>query len=249
MSSRMSLTPNYLKIYHLSRAEFGRGMSAAKFDSQSPAVHWMALTSSLTCLSCRIHNQSLHSLNAFPSFSKKALFTDSASSHPLPQTPFQLSGRIQGLRNPNSDPVEQNLFWKDSGNHFCNRLLWSGGVNSNLVDRLHFSLGYTVEKLVLGVDGHQNQLMCQRRLCPFNWPRWSIYSGPRSFLTFQRLWCLQNQNSFSQEPFFFIPDSATTALELFLEESPFSCIEIYRFRVGVWKCHRSLPPDPGPSLE
>ena len=34
----------------------------------------MALTSSLNCLSRGISSQSLHSLNAFPSFSEKALF-------------------------------------------------------------------------------------------------------------------------------------------------------------------------------
>ena len=46
-------------------------------NSQSPASHWMAKTSSLNCLSCRIPYQSLHALNAFPWFSERALlFSD-----------------------------------------------------------------------------------------------------------------------------------------------------------------------------
>ena len=46
------------------------------------------LTSSLNCLSCRIPYQSLHSLNALPSFGEKALlFTDSCfAASPSPKT-------------------------------------------------------------------------------------------------------------------------------------------------------------------
>ena len=53
------------------------------------------MTSSLSCLSCRIPYQSLHSLNVLPSFSEKALLFPliSGSSHPLPQTPFRPIGR------------------------------------------------------------------------------------------------------------------------------------------------------------
>ena len=45
---------------------------------------------SLKCLSLRLPCRSLHSLNAFPSFSERCFSSlISVSSHPLPQTPFQ----------------------------------------------------------------------------------------------------------------------------------------------------------------
>ena len=56
------------------------------FSFHRPAVHWMARTSSLNCLSCRYRYQTSHSLNASPlSAEKLFLSLKSASSHPLPK--------------------------------------------------------------------------------------------------------------------------------------------------------------------
>ena len=95
------------KCRNLEEPRFGKGMSTEKFNSQSPAIHRMAETSSLNCLACRVPYQCLRSLtNALPAeflanavirlpipspHSVKRRFSSllSASSHPLPQTPFQ----------------------------------------------------------------------------------------------------------------------------------------------------------------
>ena len=53
---------------------FGRGWAQQLFTFQSPAVHWMARTSSLNCLSCRNPYQTTHSLNCLPPFHWKPLF-------------------------------------------------------------------------------------------------------------------------------------------------------------------------------
>ena len=64
----------------------GRGWGQQLFSFQSPAVHWMAWTSSLNCLSCRNPYQTPHSLNCLPPFHWKSLFSlKLASSHPLPK--------------------------------------------------------------------------------------------------------------------------------------------------------------------
>ena len=52
----------------------GRGWGQQLFTFQSPAVHWMARTSSLNCLSCRNPYQTPHSLNCLPPFHWKPLF-------------------------------------------------------------------------------------------------------------------------------------------------------------------------------
>ena len=72
--------------------------ATAKVNSQSPAIHWMAKTFSLNCLSCRIPCQNLHSLNVSPWFSEKALlFSDFyALSHPLPKLSSKLLGKSNG---------------------------------------------------------------------------------------------------------------------------------------------------------
>ena len=57
------------------RADFlGRGWGQQLFSFQSPAVQWMARTSSLNCLSCRNPYQTLDSLNCLPPFHWKTLF-------------------------------------------------------------------------------------------------------------------------------------------------------------------------------
>ena len=52
----------------------GRGWGQQLFSFQSPAVHWIAQTSSLNCLSCRNPYQTPHSLNCLPPFSLKSPF-------------------------------------------------------------------------------------------------------------------------------------------------------------------------------
>ena len=62
----------------------GRGWGQQLFSFQSPAVHWMARSSSLNCLSCRNPYQTPHSLNCLPLFTANPFFAlKSASSHPL----------------------------------------------------------------------------------------------------------------------------------------------------------------------
>ena len=52
----------------------GRGWGQQLFNFQSPAVQWMAWTSSLNCLSCRNPYQTPDSLNCLPPFHWKPLF-------------------------------------------------------------------------------------------------------------------------------------------------------------------------------
>ena len=55
----------------------GRGWGQQLFTFQSPAVHWIAWTSSLNCLSCRNPYQTPNSLNCLPPFHWKPLsFTE-----------------------------------------------------------------------------------------------------------------------------------------------------------------------------
>ena len=65
----------------------GRGWGQQLFTFQSPAVHWIARTSSLNCLSCRNPCQTPDSLNCLPPFHWKPLLFSlkSASSHRLPK--------------------------------------------------------------------------------------------------------------------------------------------------------------------
>ena len=72
---------------HSTKSRFsGRGWGQQLFSFQSPAVQWMARTSSLNCLSCRNPYQTPDSLNCLPPFHWKPLFSlKSASSHPLPK--------------------------------------------------------------------------------------------------------------------------------------------------------------------
>ena len=63
-----------------------RGWGQQHFTFQSPAVHWMARTSSLNCLSCRNPYQTPIHWIASPLFTENPIFfTKSASSHPLPK--------------------------------------------------------------------------------------------------------------------------------------------------------------------
>ena len=52
----------------------GRGWGQQLFSFQSPAVHWMARTSSLNCLSCRNPYRTPNALNCLPPFHWKAFF-------------------------------------------------------------------------------------------------------------------------------------------------------------------------------
>ena len=52
----------------------GRGWGQQLFSFQSPAVQWIARTSSLNCLSCRNPYQTPHSLNCLPPFHWNPLF-------------------------------------------------------------------------------------------------------------------------------------------------------------------------------
>ena len=52
----------------------GRGGGQQLFSFQSPAVQWLARTSSLNCLSCRNPYQTPHSLDCLPPFSLKNPF-------------------------------------------------------------------------------------------------------------------------------------------------------------------------------
>ena len=55
----------------------GRRWGQQLLSFQSPAVHWMAWTSSLNCLSCRNPYQTLHSLKCLPPFHWKPIaFTE-----------------------------------------------------------------------------------------------------------------------------------------------------------------------------
>ena len=64
----------------------GRGRGQQFFTFQSPAVHWIAQTSSLNCLSCRILTKPLIHWIASPLFTENPFFSlKSASSHPLPK--------------------------------------------------------------------------------------------------------------------------------------------------------------------
>ena len=66
---KRSIEGNFLKKTWESKSWFsGRGWGQQLFTFQSPAVHWMARTSSLNCLSCRNPYQTLHPLNCHPPF-------------------------------------------------------------------------------------------------------------------------------------------------------------------------------------
>ena len=86
LSSRFALHGlRALENPNLSRFS-GRGWGQQLFSFQSPAVQWMAQTSSLNCLSCRNPYQTPDSLNGLPPFHWKPLFAlKSVSTHPLPK--------------------------------------------------------------------------------------------------------------------------------------------------------------------
>ena len=62
----------------------GRGRGEQLFNFQSPAVHWIARTSSLNCLSCRNPYQTPHSLNRSPLFTEKPFFSLKSASSASP---------------------------------------------------------------------------------------------------------------------------------------------------------------------
>ena len=66
----------------------GRGWGQQLFTFQSPAVHWIARTSSLNCLSCRSPYQTPHSLHCLPPFQwKPPIFTEKCFvASPLPKS-------------------------------------------------------------------------------------------------------------------------------------------------------------------
>ena len=103
-----------IKCHKFSRSWFwGRGWAQQLISFQSPAVQWMAWTSSLNCLSCRDPHQTPHSLNASPLFTEKPFFSlRSASSHPLPKIWLLLSWRLsQTVVTFCSRPLPAVPFW------------------------------------------------------------------------------------------------------------------------------------------
>ena len=84
---RMSVRGPALCIWPLPKSWFsGRGWGQQLFTFQSPAVNWIARTSSLNCLSCRNPYQTPHSLKCLPPFHWKPFSSlKSASSHSLPK--------------------------------------------------------------------------------------------------------------------------------------------------------------------
>ena len=71
-ASDRSFVRPYLQIL---RSWFlGSGFGQQLFNFRSPAVHWMARTSSLNCLSCRNPYQTPLSLNPSPLFTEKPIF-------------------------------------------------------------------------------------------------------------------------------------------------------------------------------
>ena len=94
----------------------GRGWGQQLFTFQSPAVHWMARTSSLNCLSCRNPYQTPHSLNCLPPLHWKTFFSlKSASSHPLPKNRLWVVPEKQG---------ELTNISHASENHWSSIFLW-----------------------------------------------------------------------------------------------------------------------------
>ena len=73
----------------------------------------MALTSSLNCLSCRVPYHSLHSLNALPLFSEKALCLKSPSLDSVPKKDSK-NLRVCGIN-------QRSKSYRDSGGHFGKR--------------------------------------------------------------------------------------------------------------------------------
>ena len=89
----------------------GRGWGQQLFSFQSPAVHWMARTSSLNCLSCRKPYQTPHSVNCLPLFTEKPFFSlKSASLRPLPTNRLRLRS-LQQRRQP-------WILWGDSTSNY-----------------------------------------------------------------------------------------------------------------------------------
>ena len=79
----------------LSKSWFlGRGWGQQILSFQSPAVHWMARTSSLNCLSCRNPYQIPHSKNCLPPFTEKNLYFSEKCfvASPFPKISVQIVG-------------------------------------------------------------------------------------------------------------------------------------------------------------
>ena len=95
--SRVLLTKSHKSLWELI---FGKGMRTATFQFQSLAVHRMGRTSSLSCLSCRIPHQTLHSLNAPP------LFAENPFSGPekrvVTKGVFALKESLESRKSPDS---------------------------------------------------------------------------------------------------------------------------------------------------
>ena len=96
LSTRLSRNefPNnnrYLRSWFL-----GGGFGQQLFNFRSPAVHWMARTSSLNCLSCRNPYQTPHSLNPFPLFTENPLFFTEKC---FVGSPAQKSAQISDLKS------------------------------------------------------------------------------------------------------------------------------------------------------
>ena len=102
--------------------DLGRGWAQKISMLRLKAIHWMAGTSSVNCLSCRIPYQCLHSLNACTPFSEKALFfTDfcfvasPSQKSSVPMSPWMLQCRLQDFHWAREfiDKVHVNVvsFW------------------------------------------------------------------------------------------------------------------------------------------
>ena len=104
----------------------GRGWGKELLNFQSLAVHWMAPTSSLNCLSCRNTYQTPHSLNASP-FSLENAFCSlkSASLHPLPQNRLLALEELY-LHHHHSDPPHRLMKLARTESWWpCNLTIWA----------------------------------------------------------------------------------------------------------------------------
>ena len=88
----------------------GRGWGQQLFSFQSPAVHRIARTSSLNCLSCRNPYQTPHSLNCLPPFHWKAPFLHWKVLRRIPFPKNRLNQWGKGALWDSSLPVSLTLW-------------------------------------------------------------------------------------------------------------------------------------------
>ena len=90
----------------------GRGWGQQLFNFQSPAVQWMARSSSLNCHSCRNPYQTPHSLNCLPPFHWKTLFFTETCFVASPSPKSALSWSIIPKGSKNEKKTTFNLACK-----------------------------------------------------------------------------------------------------------------------------------------